>query len=225
MDQLPCLIYQNLEDGDLEVRRFEMQIIRRSWKPMERANALDKMRRDLGVQSARELTEYIPMSASAIRNSLSLKEEHSHYSDLWSAHELNESFQVELNSLKRSLCKIGDTDVDEIIDNILQRIIPGNEHKGKIKNSKEIRILRTAFKEVSLYESIIADYLTDFDMTTAELKERMIHSGNTVAIEKITNWYTQKLSTKSSLTDKEGQALDMLVELHRTAQEKAKATV
>ncbi len=44
LSSVPCLIYPKLEKGQLEIRRYEMQNIRRPWKPLERSDALHIMK-------------------------------------------------------------------------------------------------------------------------------------------------------------------------------------
>lgn len=205
---VPCLVYPKLEAGELEVRRYEMQNIRRPWKPLERADALHTMMRKLNCTSKRELAMKLGISESSVGGYLELRDQQSHLKARLQAHGLNDSFQLEIVRLKNHLRKLGGLEADEIIDNLLQRISSGN-----IKSSKEIRVIKSAFIRVDIYGDILAAYLQNPDMRVKELEEQILTTGFSGDIQKVVAAVAKKRANGERLTEKEHGALLQLVQL------------
>lgn len=205
---IPCLVYPKLSENDMEVRRYEMQNLRRPWKPLEKSDVLYSLKSGLGFKSNKELAEYIGISEWTAANYCNLRDQKLHLLSRLEAHHLNESFQMEIVKLRPHLCKVAGMEVDEIIDNILERIA-----KGNIKNSKEIRILKSAFIRIDLYADLLADYLNNPVMKTRELQEQILRNGFSWNVQKVITDVSKKKSKGDKLTEKETTALSQLRKL------------
>lgn len=205
---VPCLVFPALSDGELEVRRYEMQNLRRPWKPLERSDAFLRMKNQMGFQSIREMAEHIGISETSVANYLELRNQQLHLLSRLEKYGLNDSFQQEIVRLKPHLCKVDSLEVDEIIDNILERI--ANE---KIRSSKEVRILKSAFIRIDLYAELIANYLRSPDMKVRELEEQILRTGFSWNVQKVVADIAKKKSKGEKLTEKEQDALKQLRKL------------
>lgn len=205
---VPCLVYPRLRSGELEVRRYEMQNIRRPWKPLERADALHTMMKKLGCSSKRELASAIGISEASVGGYLELRDQQTHLKMRLQEHGLNDSFQLEVVRLKPHLRKHAGFEADEIIDTLLQRISSGN-----IKSSKEIRIIKSAFIRIDIYGDILSTYLRDPDMRVKELEEQILTTGFSWDIQKVVAAMAKKRANGERLTDKEQDALRQVVQL------------
>ncbi|MEK7202645.1 MAG: ParB/RepB/Spo0J family partition protein [Patescibacteria group bacterium] len=205
---IPCLIYPDLDPGEMEVRRYEMQNLRRPWKPLERSDAFLRMKEKLGFRSIREMAEYIGISEGSVANYLELRNQQLHLLSRFEKNNLGESYQTEIVRLKPHLCKVGDFEANEIIDNIMERIV-----NDKIRNSKEIRVLKSAFIRIDLYADLIANYLQNPDMKLRELEEQILRTGFSWNVQKVVADIAKKKSKGEKLTEKEQDALKQLRKL------------
>lgn len=205
---IPCLIYPDLDPGEMEVRRYEMQNLRRPWKPLERSDAFLRMKEKLGFRSIREMAEYIGISEGSVANYLELRNQQLHLLSRFEKNNLGESYQTEIVRLKPHLCKVGDFEANEIIDNIMERIV-----NDKIRNSKEIRVLKSAFIRIDLYADLIANYLQNPDMKLRELEEQILRTGFSWNVQKVVADIAKKKSKGEKLTEKEQNALKQLRKL------------
>lgn len=205
---VPCLVYPKLSPGEMEARRYEMQNIRRPWKPLERSDALHRMKKEFQFQSSKELARYIGISESSARDYLHLREQQLHLLTRMAERNLNDSYQLEIVRLKPHLRKHAGLEVDQIIDNILDRI-----SAGTIKSSKEIRLIKSAFIRIDLYGELLATYLHNPEMRVKELEEQTLISGFSWDIQKVVAAVAKKRATAERLTEKEQQALEQLVQL------------
>ena len=70
---VPVRIYPKLSAGELEAIRYEIQNNRRPWRPMERSEALERIKSENGFGSNRELSQYLGITESVVSNSLQLR--------------------------------------------------------------------------------------------------------------------------------------------------------
>ncbi len=208
LTHVPCLVYPKLSAGEMEARRYEMQNIRRPWKPLERSDALHRMKREFGFQSIKELSSLIGISESSAADYLYLREQQLHLLSRLAERGLNDSFQIEIVRLKPHLRKHAGLEVDQIIDNILDRI-----SNGTIKSSKDIRIIKSAFIRIDLYGDVLATYLQNPEMRVKELEEQTLRTGFSWDIQKVVAAVAKKQSRGERLTEKEQGALQQLIHL------------
>lgn len=205
---VPCLVYPELNDADMEVRRYEMQNLRRPWKPLEKSDALHSLKNRLGFKSNKELAEFLGISEWTAANYSGLRDQKLHLLSRLEAYGLNDSFQIEMVKLKPHLCKVAGMEVDQIIDNILERVA-----NHQIKNSKEIRVLKSAFIRVDLYADLIANWLSNPTMKVKELNEQILRNGFSWNVQKLITDVSKKKSQSEKLTAKEVDALKQLRKL------------
>ncbi len=206
--KVPCRIYPKLSNAELETRRYEIQNNRRSWKPMERSEALERIKAEMGFGSNRLLADHLGITEAVVANSLQLRKQKMDYIELMERYELTESYRIEFVRLKPKLRKIRDLEVDEIIINLFERI----KHKV-IKNSKEMRKLGSIFLRATANEEELARYLADPDMTIPELEQRTLQSGFSLYIEQLIKGISQKRAEGIAFSSQEKSFLEQLKEL------------
>lgn len=206
--EIPCRIYPHLANAELETRRYEIQNNRRSWKPMERSEALERIKAEMGFNSNRQLAEHLGITEAVVANSLQLRKQKMDYIELMERYELTESYRIEFVRLKPKLRKIRNEEVDEIIINLFERI----KHKV-IKNSKELRKLGSIFLRATANEEELARYLADPDMTISELEQRTLQSGFSLHIEQLIKGISQKRADGVAFSTQEKAFLDQLKDL------------
>ena len=211
-EAVPCLIYPNLSPGEFEVRRYAMQNLRRPWKPLERADSLNRMKDTLGCKSARELALQTGLSESATADYLHLRDQQLHLLHRLADRDLNPSFQTEIVRLKPHLRKVAGLEADEIINIILDRI-NNDKISGNIKNSKEMRIIKSAFIRIDLYGDVLATYLRDPEMRVKELEEQTLRNGFSWDMQKAVATMAKKKASGEKFTDKEQDVVRQIVKL------------
>jgi ParB/RepB/Spo0J family partition protein len=177
---IPCRIYQKMDDGEFESRRYEMQNNRRPWRPLERAEALQRIKNYMKFQSNKELGNHVHLSSTVVSNSLQLKNEHRRYLEMMARNELSESYQIEFVRLRQKLRKIKKMEVAEIIDILFKKV----KHQV-ITNSKEFRKLGRVFLRATANEKELEEFLTNPDMTVSELEQKTVQSGFSLLLEKV----------------------------------------
>lgn len=205
---IPCLISPRLSAGELELRRYEMQNVRRAWKPLERSDALHRIKREFGYNTIKEVQEAVGGAESTIADYLQLREQQLHLLSRLAERGLNDSYQIEIVRLKPHLRKHAGLEVDQIIDDILDRI-----SNKTIKSSKDIRIIKSAFIRIDLYGDVLATYLRDPEMRVKELEEQTLRTGFSWDIQKVVAAVAKKQSQGERLTEKEQSALQQLIHL------------
>lgn len=205
---VPSLIYPAMTQKEIEVRRYEMQNLRRPWKPMEKSNALYSLKEEFGFRSNKELAEYVGISEWTAANYAMLKNQKDSMIEKMFEYKLNETFQMEMVKLRMHMCKITGMEVEQIVDDILDRI-----KKGIITNSKELRILKSAFIRIDLYAEVLAGYLSNPEMKVRELQEQILRNGFSWNVQKLIADVAKKKSRGEKLTEKETDALNQLRKL------------
>jgi ParB/RepB/Spo0J family partition protein len=117
-EQVPCRVYPKLSNAELETLRYEIQNVRRPWKPHERSESLDRIKIEKGFTSNKQLAEHLSITEAIVANSLQLRKQKMDHIDLMNRYELSESYRIEFVRLKPKLRKIKDVEVDDIIINL-----------------------------------------------------------------------------------------------------------
>lgn len=207
-EQVPCRVYPKLSNAELETRRYEIQNNRRSWKPMERSEALERIKAEMGFSSNRLLADHLGITEAVVANSLQLRKQKMDYIELMERYDLSESYRIEFVRLKPKLRKIRNVEVDDIIINLFNRI----QHKV-IKNAKELRKLGSIFLRATANEEELARYLVDPDMTVHELEQRTLQSGFSLHIEQLIKGISQKRAEGVAFSSQEKAFLEQLKKL------------
>lgn len=206
--EIPCRIYPKLSYAELETRRYEIQNNRRPWRPMERSEALERIKSEMGFKSNRELAEHLGITEAVVANSLQLRKQKVDYLELMERYDLGEGYRIEFVRLRPKLRKIRELEVDDIIINVFDRI----KHKV-IKSSKELRKLGSIFLRATANEEELARYLADPDMTVHELEQRTLQSGSSLHIEEVIKFVSRKRTEGVAFSSQEKAFLKQLKDL------------
>jgi len=177
---VPCRIFKKLPKGELERLRFEIQNNRREWKPLERSDALERIKTVKGFTSNRELAECLGVSETLIHFSLQLRKQTLEYIGLMEKYELPETYRYEFMSLKPKIRKIKNFEVSDITTVLFKKA----KH-GVIKTAKSFRKLKKIFLRAHLNEKELCEFLADPDMTVDDLLEKTVQSGPSLLVEKL----------------------------------------
>lgn len=197
-EKVPCRIYPKMDPGEFESRRYEMQNNRRPWRPLERAESLQRIKNYNNFQTNKELGNHVHLNSTTVSNSLQLKNEHHKYLELMARNELSESYQFEFIRLRPKIRKIKKFQPTEIIDLIFKKV----KHQV-ITNSKEFRKLGKIFKRATANENELNEFLSDPDMTVSELDQKTIQSGFSLDLEKLIEALSKKQSDGVGISKKE----------------------
>ncbi len=176
----PCRVYTKLAKGELERIRFEVQNNRRDWKPLERSEALNRIKEQKGFKSNKELAECLGLSTTLIHYSLHLRKQTMEYLGLMEKYELPETYRVEFIRLKQKLRRIKDLEVNDITIILFKKV-----KSGVISNAKAFRQLRKIFLRAYLNENELYEFLTDADMSVDDLEVQTVQSGPSLLVEKL----------------------------------------
>ncbi len=202
---IPCRIYPRMHEGEFEARRFQMQNNRKPWKPLERAQSINRIRNGLGFKTLKDLAEFLYMSQSSVGYSLALRDIRVDYTDMMEKYKLNQSYRTEFLKLKDKLRKIRTFEVDQIVEIIFDKVA----HQV-IKNAKEFRVLKRTFLRANANSSELYQFLKNPDMTTKELEQRALQSGSSLLIEQLIQKITEKRKDGISFSTKEKDCLKQL---------------
>ncbi len=187
---ISCRVLDELTAAQIEKVRFEVQNNRRPWKPLERADALARIKELAGFGTNKELAGHLYLSETLVSNSLQLRGQKEDYKKLMDTYDLSESYRVEFVKLLPKLRQIREWDVPEIIETLFQRV----QHRV-IQTSKDFRTIGRIFLRATANEDMILLFLKDPDMTVGELERHTIQSGFALWIEQV----IQKTTTMSQL--------------------------
>ena len=203
---VPCRIYPKLESGELEARRYEMQNNRRPWKPLERSEALERIKNAMNFRTNHELADYLHLSKTAVTMSFALRRQNLNYISLMEKYELDDSYQFEFVTMYPKLRKIRNHEVSGILKILFEKI----QHKV-IYRAKDLRKIGKIFLRASTNEQEIFDFLSDPDMTIDELSQKTSQSGFLFNIEQLTEEIAEKLRDGIDFDHKEKVGLKQLI--------------
>lgn len=208
MTAIPCRIYPTLSSGVLESLRYEIQNNRRPWRPLERSEAMERIKNDMGFDNNKELAAHLHLSETVIANSLQLRKQKLDYLTLMAKYDLSEGYQVEFVRLKPKIRKIKNLEVDDIIKIIFEKV----KHRI-IKNSKDFRRLGRVFLRATANEQELHHFLSNPDITISELEQRTTQSGFSLLIEQIMQKFVGKRNSGIAFSSQEKDLLDQLSDL------------
>ncbi len=202
---IPCRVYPRMQIGEFEARRFQMQNNRKPWKPLERAQSINRIKMGLGFKTLKELAQFLYMSESTVGYSLALRDVRVDYTDLMEKHQLNQSYRNEFLKLKDKLRKIRTFEVDQIVEIVFEKV-----KQGTIKNAKEFRVLKRIFLRATANSAELYQFLKNPDMTIKELDQRTVHSGSSILIEQLIQKIAEKRKDGISFSTQEKNFLKQL---------------
>jgi ParB/RepB/Spo0J family partition protein len=209
---VPCRIYPKLSSGELETRRYEMQNNRRPWKPLERSEALERIKNSLGLHTNHALADYLHLSKTMVSMALGLRKQKLDYLSLMEKYDLTENYRFEFVVMLPKIRKIRELEVDDIIKILFEKI----KHKV-IYRAKDLRRLGKIFLRASANEQEIYNFLKNTDTTIDELEQRTVQSGFSLHIEEVIQEVATKLRDGISFSQAEKTALEQLATLLQKA--------
>lgn len=205
MEEVPCLVYEKMSEGEFESRRYEIQNNKKSWMPIEKSNALARIKTLMAFKTNRQLADYLHMSESPIANSLQLRDQSMSLLSLMHKYGLSQSYMTESVRLKPKVRKVKDIEPNEVLIRIFKKV----EHQV-IKTSRDFRKLGRVFLRGTANEKELYKFLEDPDMTVEELSINTVQSGFTKLIEDLMQEIKTKLSEGQKFTEQEEPFLKQL---------------
>jgi len=194
---VPCHVYPELPVGEMERVRYEVQNNRRPWKPLERADALARIKKVTG-KGSKEIAELLFVSETLVSNSLKLNKQREDYKKLMEQYDLPISYQVEFVKLLPKLRPIEEFEIDEIVSILFEKV--GYKIIG---SAKDFRTLGRIFLRATINKKHILEFLKDPDMTVKALELDTIQSGFSLQIEKVVEKVHERKSKDSTFSQKE----------------------
>ena len=210
-ETLPCRIYPKMNDGEFEARRYEMQNNRRDWRPIEKANAINRIKTEYHQASPKEIADLIGISQPKLFHFEELRNTRMDYLELMSAHNLKEYQRVGFLKVLPKLRKIKQFQTDDIVK-ILFRKISDN----LLYRASDFTVLRKIFSIAALHEEQIELFLKEPKMSITELCELTQLSGVSSQIKNLIQELTTKKNLNIKLTEKEQIVFEDLYKLMQT---------
>jgi hypothetical protein len=200
-----------MNDGEFEARRYEMQNNRRDWRPIEKANAIHRIKTEYHQASPKEIADLISISQPKLFHFEELRNTRMDYLEVMVAHNLKEYQRVGFLKVLPKLRKIKQFQIDDIVK-ILFRKISDN----LLYRATDFTALRKIFSMASLHEEQIEQFLTDPKMSMMELSELTQLSGVSMQIKNLIKELSVKQNLNIKLTEKEQSVFTDLYKLMET---------
>jgi len=195
---VPCRIYPKMNNGEFEARRYEMQNNRRSWRPIEKANAIHKIKTEYSNASSKEIADLIGMGQKTLFHFTEMRDMRMEYLELMSEQNLKEYQRVAFMHLIPKLRKIKQYQVDDIIKILFDKI-----NDGLLYRRNDFTTLAKVFSTASLNEDELLYFLTEPKVSVTELSESTQLSGISTQIKNLIKDLSVKQSLNIKLTEKE----------------------
>lgn len=202
MEKVPCRVYPKMSEGEFEARRYEMQNNRKSWKPMEKANAIYKIKSEYKNATQKEIAGLLGMSPVHLSHFIGLREMRVEYLELMSDLNMKEYQRIAFMQMLGKLRKIKQYEIDDIIKIMFQKI-----SDSVLCSVSDFKILSKIFISASLYEEEIINFLNIPLMTANDLYQKSMLSGFSTQIRMVINELSTKKNKGIKLTEKEFQLL------------------
>lgn len=208
LEKVPCRVYPNMSDGEFEARRYEIQNNRREWRPIEKANAIHKIKSVYTNASKKEIADLIGITQITLFHFTELRNMRMEYLELMSEHNLKEYQRVSFMQLLPKLRKIKTYEVDDIVLIIFKKI-----NENVICKRQDFRELSRVFSAASLNEEEIYYFLTELKVSVDQLHEITQMSGISTQLRSLIKDLGIKKSRNIKLTEKEQNLFDDLYKL------------
>lgn len=210
MKHVPCRIYPKMTDGEFETRRYEMQNNRRAWNPLEKSEALERIKYSYGFKSNHELADYLGMSRSSVQLAMQMRKQRISNLTMMERYDVPRSVRMAMLNLFKKLQKIKKLEVDDIISIIFAKI-----EKKVITKSLDIRKIGKAFMQATINEDELHEFLIKIPMTANELELRTRQTGFALMCGDLIKKITKKKENGTSFTKNEKASLVQLQALIR----------
>lgn len=208
---VPCRVYPKMNEGEFEARRYEMQNNRRSWRPIEKANAIHKIKTEYNKSSPKEIADLIGIGQKTLFHFTELRDMRMEYLELMSERNLKEYQRVAFMHLMPKLRKIKQYQVDDIVKILFEKI-----EDNLLYRRSDFTALAKVFSTASLNEEEILHFLTEPKVSVTELSEMTQLSGISTQIRNLIRDLGVKKNLNVKLTEKEQVVFEDLYQLMQT---------
>ncbi|MBS9766130.1 MAG: ParB/RepB/Spo0J family partition protein [Flavobacteriaceae bacterium] len=205
---IPCRIYPQMSEGEFEARRYEMQNNRRDWKPIEKANAIHKIKAEYQNASQKEIADLIGMPQRTLFHFTEMRDMRMDYLELMSEHNLKEYQRVEFMRLVPKLRKIKEFQVDDIV-----KVLFGKINDNLLYRVRDFVTLRKIFTTASINEEELLEFLKNPKISVTELSEMTQLSGISTQIRNLIKDLSSKKNRNIKLSEKEQVLFEELYKL------------
>ncbi|HAT3994327.1 hypothetical protein CMT90_11790 [Elizabethkingia anophelis] len=195
---VPCRIYPKMSEGEFEARRYEMQNNRRNWKPIERANAIHKVRMEYLNASKKEIADLLGITQTSLTHFTELRNLRMEYLELMSEYNLKEHQRVGFMRLLPKLRKIKDYEIDDIVRILFEKI-----HGSLLYRICDFNSLSKIFMNASINEEELLFFLQEPKISVDDLLEMTQLSGISTQLKNLIRELSMKASLDIKLTEKE----------------------
>jgi ParB/RepB/Spo0J family partition protein len=193
-----CRIYPKMNDGEFEARRYEMQNNRRSWRPIEKANAINRIKTEYHKASLKEIADLIGVSPKLLLHFEDLRNTRMDYLELMSHYNLKEYQRVRFIRVLKKLRRIKQFQIDDIVKILFEKI-----NDKLLYKQRDFAVLSKVFSAASLHEELIEQFLLEPKMSVHELDELTQLSGISTQIKSLIRELSVKKNIDMKLTEKE----------------------
>jgi ParB/RepB/Spo0J family partition protein len=208
---VPCRVYEQLTPAEMERKRYNIQNNRRPWQPLERSNAIERIKQAAKLKTDREVAEFIGLSISVVNVSLRLRNQKMEYIEMMEHFNLAQSYREEFLKLSKKIHKVKDFEADDIIQIIFKKI-----DDGKITAAKELRVLKRIFNRDSVNENALNLFLSNPDMTLRALAAQTVQDGFSGLIDQLIKRIGETIKDGRELTSREKPILLQLQDMLNT---------
>ncbi len=210
-EKVPCRVYPRMNDGEFEARRYEMQNNRRSWRPIEKANAIHKIKTEYKNVNEKEIADLIGITQTNLFHFTELRDTRYEYMSLMEKHKLKEYQQVGFTRLIPKLRKIKQYQVDDIVQILFQKV-----NDNLLYSVRDFTTLSKVFSTASLNEDEIFRFLSEPPISVIELSEMTQLSGISSQIRNLIKDLGRKKNLNINLTEKEQIIFEDLYRIMQT---------
>jgi ParB/RepB/Spo0J family partition protein len=205
---VPCRIYENLSPAEIERKRYNIQNNRRPWRPLERSNAIERIKEAAGLRSEKEVADFLGMSISVVNCSLRLRREKMEYIEMMERYGLAQAYRDEFLKLRPKIFKIGKFEADDIISIIFKKI-----EDEVITSSKDLRTLKRFFIRDAVNENALEAFLSDPTMRVSQLERHAVQNGFSFLVDQLVKKIAESLQSGKEFTPQERPILVQLRDL------------
>lgn len=208
LSTVPCRVYEKLSPADTERKRYNIQNNRRPWRPLERSNAIERIKEAAGLRSEKEVAEFLGLSISVVNCSLRLRREKMEYIEMMERYNLAQAYRDEFLKLRPKIFKIGTFEADDIIGIIFKKI-----EDGVITSSKDLRTLKRFFIRDAVNEDALELFLSDPVMRVSQLERHAVQNGFSFLVDQLVKKIAESLQYGKEFTPQERPILIQLRDL------------
>lgn len=208
---VPCRIYPKMNDGEFEARRYEMQNNRRSWRPIEKANAINRIKAEYQKASPQEIADLIGITKKNLYHFEDLRNTRMDYLELMSQYNLKEYQRIGFIRVLKNLRRIKQFQIDDIVKILFEKI-----SDNLLYRQRDFSLLSGVFMTASLHEDYIEQFLLEPKMSVQYLSELTRLSGISTQIQGLIKELSGKKNVEMKLTEKEQIAFTELYKLMET---------